>query len=541
MSTAPGSFFWLVAHDVRLNWRRFAGMLGEAGKARPVVIATVAIVVSHLLAWPVACWLAPIADQVMVEGTGRAGGVVNPVMAGTLSSIVISMFCWMIAQSLFGTMRALYDRGDLDLLMGSPLSASRIFAAKAVAIVGSTIGSLAVLLLPLVNAGAISGQPRWLAAYPLLLSLGLMATAIALLLGMGLFFLLGARRARLVMQLTGAAIGGGFVLAAQIVLMLPDELQARVVAWLSARGSEGSVMSAILGIPVAAALGRPAAMAIMLVTGGLLFALAVALLSDRFAKASLAASGIGSERAMASGQRTARFRSRPGPALRRKEWRLLLRDPGLFAQVSLQIIYTLPLTLVLLKSGTISVGLAVSPSLVVITAQVAASLAWITVSGEDAPELIATAPMAPNAVDRAKLMAIAVPVLIMLAIPAAALAFVSPWAAVVAMALAAGASASTALLNIWHPMPGNRRGMLRRHSQSKVLALVEHIIAVLWAVAAVLALLGLKLFAVPIILACCVLAIASPMRGRFEALRGRFLQRSRIRTAITQAPAAPGA
>ncbi|MFM9942927.1 MAG: hypothetical protein ACKVP7_25935 [Hyphomicrobiaceae bacterium] len=521
MSPAPGSFLWLISHDVALNWRRFAGMLGAVGNARPWLIVVAAVVVSHLLAWPVARWLEPVLAGALVQASG----------AGLLSSVVICLFSWMIAQSLFGAMRTLYDRGDLDLLMGSPLPGHRVFAAKAVAIVASTLGSIAVLVLPLANMGALLGRPTWLAVYPTLLALGLFATAIALLVAIGLFFMLGARRARLVMQLSAAAIGGGFVLAAQIVILLPASLQDRVLVWLAAATAQGSALSTILSLPVHAAMGDLASMAVLLIMGALLFALAIALLSQHFAAASLAAAGAASLEKKASRWRDGRFRTGPGASLRRKEWRLLLRDPGLFAQVSLQVIYTIPLVIVLLKSGSLPVGVAVAPSLVVILAQIAASLAWITVSGEDAPELIASAPVAPAAVDRAKLLAIAAPVLALATLPVLALALVSPVASLVGLIMAAGACVSTALLNLWHPMPGNRRGMLRRHSQSKLLALIEHIIAVLWAVATVLVLLGTLWFLAPVMLACGVLALSVPASGaklRRAAMRLRSLKSSPV-------------
>lgn len=517
MSPAPGSFLWLLCNDVRLNWRRFAGMLGRAGRAGPWLIAAAAIIVSHLIAWPVAKWLGPVVDR-WPQGQGGASG--PAAMAGLLAG----MFCWMVAQSLFGTMRTLYDRGDLDLLMGSPLPATNIFGSKALAIVLSTIGSVAVLVLPLANMGALTGRPQWLAAYPTLLAFSLIATAIALLLAIGLFFQLGARRARLVMQLAGAAIGGGLVLAGQIVLLLPDRLQSAVLVWIAGLGASAGPWTVVVSVPVAAARGDVAAIITLLAVAAALFAIAVVLLSERFARASLAAAGAGSEPSTRAA-RQRHFRTGPAPALRRKEWRLLLRDPGLFAQVSLQIIYTIPLMIVLLKSGTISAGIAIAPSLVVIVAQVAASLAWISVSGEDAPELLASAPIAPQAIDRAKLTAIAAPVLALLALATVPLALISPMAAAAAILFASGASISTALLNIWHPMPGNRRGMLRRHSQSKVLALMEHIIAVLWAVATVLLLLETLLFPLPIALACGVLALAAPGRPDWIARARRAIQR----------------
>lgn len=496
----PGSFKWLVANEVRLNWRRFAGMLGQAGKVPPLAIAALAGVIAHVLAWPVVAALGPIAD-----GTARSGADAWP-----LAGILLAVFCWMIAQSLFGAIRTLYDRGDLDLLLGSPLPAVRIFAAKSLSIAASTVGSIAVLVLPVANMGVVTGRPQWLAIYPVLVSLGLLATAVAVFTAISLFFLFGARRARLVMQLIGAAIGGGFVLIVQVVLLLPDAMQNTVTGVLAASMAPGSRLAAVIGIPVAATLGDMSANFVMLVLAVACFGGAVFLLSEPFAKASLAASGQGAVQVQLCSRRRKGFKSRPGPALRRKEWRLLMRDPGLFAQISLQIIYTLPMVLVLVKSNTVPMVVAIVPSIVVIVAQVAASLAWITVSGEDAPELIATAPVNAAAVDASKFSAIAIPIAGLLAIPVAALALVSIRAAVITAGLAIGASLSTALLNIWHPMPGNRRGMLRRHSQSKLMALIEHIIAMMWAAAAVLAFVAGGLSVMPIVVACAILMLAVP-------------------------------
>jgi len=121
MTMQPGSFPWLLAHDVRLNLRRFIGMLGGASVGTLATALIAVGVVVHLLAWPVVSWLSP---QVFAAGTTPA----------PLVMFAICTFTWMIAQSLFGASRALYDRGDLDLLLGSPLSVSRVFAAKAAAI-----------------------------------------------------------------------------------------------------------------------------------------------------------------------------------------------------------------------------------------------------------------------------------------------------------------------------------------------------------------------------------------------------------------------
>ena len=50
--------------------------------------------------------------------------------------------------------------------------------------------------------------------------------------------------------------------------------------------------------------------------------------------------------------------------------------------------------------------------------------------------------------------------------------------------LGAGAIASSALVNLWRQAPSRRGLALRRHSQSKLVGLMEHLVSILWAVAA---------------------------------------------------------
>jgi ABC-2 type transport system permease protein len=492
MKPAPGSFLWLVVHDVRLNWRRFADMLGGASTRRLFGLLACGVLALHLAAWP--------AVLIIGQHVRGADAGVTP-----LAIAVLCIFTWMIAQGLFSTTRTLFDRGDLDLLLGAPLPTARILAAKATAIAASTLSSIALLVLPLANIGAVLGEPAWLAAYPTLVALALMATALGLGLSITLFFLVGPRRARTYTQLAGALIAGGFVLGAQAVAVLPEAMRAEIVRLLE-RAAAGTGLRDLVFLPVHAMQGDGRAVTALVFLAGLLFALAVNVLANRFAAAALAAAGApaGRERAR-DADRSLRFSAGLGRNLRRKEWRLLARDPSLFAQLGLQIIYTVPIAVVLLRSEALPTALALAPTIVVIAAQVSASLSWIMVSGEDAPELMATAPVTAAEVDRIKLTAVGLPVLVIIALPLAGLALVSWPIAVLSALFAAAGAASTALLNFWHPMPGNRRGMLRRHSQSKLIALVEHALAIFWAIAIVLALAGSPIALLPVALVASIL------------------------------------
>jgi ABC-2 type transport system permease protein len=213
--------------------------------------------------------------------------------------------------------------------------------------------------------------------------------------------------------------------------------------------------------------------------------------------------------------------------LRVKERRLLIRDPWLMSQIALQIVYTLPVSVILWRNGgaTGSVGVAFAPSIVVIAAQLAGSLSWLALSGEDAPEFLATAPVTRGEIERRKIEAIALPVVVLLALPLAGLALASPRSALLAALFALGAGVSTAFLNLWRQAPARRTMVLRRHSQSKLVGLIEHLLSILWAVGAVIAIIGSWTAVAPLAVAGVVLWLNRRRTARVPRRRraGEFM------------------
>jgi ABC-2 type transport system permease protein len=297
--------------------------------------------------------------------------------------------------------------------------------------------------------------------------------------------------------------------------MLPTALRS---AFLAALAPPSAVAlndpRSLLWLPALAASGDGKALILWSLAGLAFFSLAALRFGRRFAAASILSAGAPSARTSDKRKRT--FRASLGATLRAKERRLLIRDPWLMSQIALQVVYTLPVSVILWRNGGVtgSAGIAFAPSIVVIAAQLAGSLAWLALSGEDAPEFLATAPVTRGEIERRKIEAIALPILVLLALPLTGLALASPLSALLAALFALGAGVSTALLNLWRQAPARRTMVLRRHSQSKLVGLIEHLLSILWAVGAVIAIIGSWTAIVPIAMAGAVLWLNRPRAAR---------------------------
>lgn len=507
----PGSVLWLAAHDARLGARRFNDMFKGLAPRKRLAVLAVAFLALHAIAWPIATSL-----RAALAVPDERGLVVWGIAAALAFAV-----SWMTAQSLLGATRTIYIRSDLELLLSAPLPAGRILAARLISMSAENLASAGVFLLPIANAGALQGELGWLGLYPTLVAFAAAAAAAGIALALALLRLVGPRLMRTVAQVFATLIGATVALGIQAAAIMPSDIRQTLLG--SMRSGEGSVpgASAVFAdqapwLPIDAAFGGLHSIAILLGLG-LAATLAVAfLLGERFTAAALMSAGMTAVRRSHKTRRTKRFRAGLAAAVRQKEWRLLKRDPWIVGQLFLQILYTVPVAFILWRSGVGNgdPSIALAPSLCIIAAQVSASLAWIAISGEDAPEFMAAAPVSRGFVDACKLQVIGMIVGTLLAVPLLALAWVSPGGALATAAFCAVAGASAALLNLWHPTDGRRRAFMRRHAQSKLIGLLEHAMALLWAVTAAMALIGSVLAVVPAALALGTLYVGWRWLGR---------------------------
>jgi ABC-2 type transport system permease protein len=224
-------------------------------------------------------------------------------------------------------------------------------------------------------------------------------------------------------------------------------------------------------IPARAFTGDLVALAIWAVVVAVLFPLGVYIFSRRFVSDAAAASAMGQRKRVAD-RRVAEVRGGLMQTVVRKELRLLVRDPLLLSQIGLQLIYFLPLAFLLFRpGGGVELNMAaIAAALTLLSSTLAASLIWITVSAEDAPDLLISAPVRASVIDRAKLVAAVGPVWTLMAIPLVLVAARDPWAGGWAIGGVAAASLCAALVGLWRRVPGSRREFARRRGKGGVIA-----------------------------------------------------------------------
>ena len=499
----PGSIPWLLANELRLSYRA-----RSKGKKTLYIVAAVFAGLTLVVGLPLALFLRhlPLRE--------------TPGVLLTLDAILLVVFTLILSQTLTMATIGFFERGDLDLLLSSPLPPRRVLTVRAVGIAVAPLLWFASLITIVVLPAALVGQPRWLTAYPVLIALALLASTAGMGLAMALFGLIGARRTRVFGQLLAAVIGAAFFLIGQARNLLPDhgsKLFGDMMRW-----ADGGAMQpgAPLTWPAMALLGHPLPLLALLAGSGLLFAAVVLTLGRRFAAHAGMAAGaaVGPARATARRTSPSGFQGGLWAALMRKELRLLLRDPTLLSQVLLRVLYVLPLGFGVVRAGASArhgdeflgaqqlFGLAAA--VVFVAGQLAGSLAWITICAEDAPELLACAPVEGAKVRWAKLAAAMVPVAVLLGPLLLALAWFSPWVGFCAAAGTAAAAISSGLVNLWFEKPAVRTAFRGRRTGSILVGVMEALLGLGWGGSAGIAAAGSPLALIPMIITAGLLALA---------------------------------
>jgi ABC-2 type transport system permease protein len=456
-----------------------------------------------------------------------AGTRIGPDLAAmvVVSGIMVMLWSLMLSYAMELVTRVFYSPSDLDLILTSPVSPRKIFSVR-IGRIAVEVALLAMLLAaPSIDVLALLGGARWLVAYGVVAAMGAVAAALAVALTVALFRTIGAKRTRLIAQIVAAVIGAAFVIGLQIAAIFSygslslGQLQS---AWLIAHVPD---IGSPVWWPARAVLGEPVPLLLVAVISIGLLGAAIPLFAGRFGDHVVAAAGV-SQTVVRQRRWPKTFRrSSASRMLRHKEWKLLARDPWLMSQTLMQILYLLPPALFLWRifhSRTDDAYVLLVPMAVMAAGHLGGGLAWLSISGEDAPDLIATAPISAQRIVWAKIEAVMGAIAFIFAPLVALLAFASVRPALVAGMGVLVAAAAATLIQLCLRTQARRSQFRHRHlSSSRIATFAEAFSSISWAATAALAAAGNRLVLLPAIIAisilCGVRLIGEPVTQAYAA------------------------
>ena len=472
---------WFARHELRLAWREWLAMMtaGRRGRKRAAIIGLIVFAaIMHLPAYAV---------------IGRFADLQAPLDKSSLivmTATILLAWALMLSQAIESVTRVFYARADLDLIMSSPVRLANIFSVRIAAIALSVTAMALLLSTPFVDVLVFGGGARWFFAFGVVVAIGLSASAMAIAVTVLLFRLIGPSRTRLVAQILAAIIGAGFVIALQVAAILSYGTLSRFAVLTSdAAAAFAPDADSIVWWPARAARGDGEALLLLLAGGLMLLGAVMAMFSPRFADTAVSVSANTAPGLQASRIRNFRVGSRQ-QTLRRKDFVLLRRDPWLVSQTLMQLLYLVPPALMLWRSfadSKLAIVL-VTPVIVMAAGQLAGGLAWLTISGEDAADLVATAPLPSSRVIRAKIEVALIAIAVIFAPLVLALVFASPLQAAVTAAGVIIAAASATAIQLWFRVQARRSQFRRRQTSSRLATFAEAFSSIGWAATSALVL-----------------------------------------------------
>jgi ABC-2 type transport system permease protein len=478
MISSPNSFVLLLRNEFRLYLR------GGIAKGASLVFLIITQVMLHLVALSIA-WTNSNRALPSTQGTTLV------MLAGGL----LAMFMLMTSRSLAGGVQALYTRGDLDLLLSSPVDRRAVLGVRMGAIALTVALETALLVWPFANVFVLFGHFAWFKAYILVPAMAMLATSIALALTLLSFRTLGPRRTRIAVQILAVAVGMGIMLALYLPRMLgagpaPGTGRSRGADPFSAgmdtlMRTSGDYRELLVTPAQWVMQGFVPTVAFLLASTGLL-ALTIHLAGDRIVSAMTAIAGGGRKsRTVAAAASAPQFHHGFRTVIVLKELKLIVRDPYLIAQLLQQGLFALPAAFALWSAGRTSGMPMPWLTLIIVAAALAGPLAWITITAEDAPDLLASAPVSRAALTRAKIEAALLPVLPFCILPLPFLLRTHPWFAFCTTFCATGAALCAAVINMRNPVATRRDSFKQRHKGNGGRGFLEVVSLLFWVGAAI--------------------------------------------------------
>jgi ABC-2 type transport system permease protein len=478
---AVGSLPWLIRNEMRLSWR------ATTAKIKPWMIGLLVVLGLAIVIVPMLFFAGDVRGKLAFNGA-------PPTWAVVLAQVFLLVsFTFMLSSTITSSVEALFERGDLDLLVSSPLDSKVIFASRALSVALKTFLSSLVLSLLIVIAGIFLGIWQLLGLMLALIALSFIATAFGMLVTLGLVRTIGARRTKTVAQVLSAVVGAAIYLASQSFRFLGNSsTTSGITGWL-VRLFRGNVdTSSFWWFPAKAVFLDPISLMLMLVIGVIVLWFTTNLVHNTFILGTQTATTGGGKRLASSPSNSrgkpVKFASGLTRIVMNKEWRLIARDPYLISQLGLQMLYLLPAFFVFWQPsstkfsvfGSSFASYAVNIFIVLLSGTLISRLTQIIVAGEEAPELLAMSPAGGENLRWIKFAGVLIPTILLFS-PLLVLIVVRNMHPLVGLLAFFGTVLSLGILQVWNAKIQPRADLMKRGGRGDFLTgLIQGLVTLAW-------------------------------------------------------------
>jgi len=512
----PGSILWLARHQIRLSWR-----LGRLGKKMPSWLKPVfTILFVAFLSFSMGYGIAKIFEA--------AAGDYKQI-SSLAGAVILTLMISGISMNLMGSFMTITEKGDLDLLLSSPIPPHRFVAARLISSAWRGFCIYAGFATIFFGASIVMISPMFASIYVVVAGFAILDAALTYMIARQAllwFGLRNGRRATITLGAVGVMIG---LIGYQMVsssgslgrlAAKADDPNASLVVlhdWIVGLTSNLSWLGGTI-------LGDWQGALVFLVAGAVVSAGVLHFAGKRYDQDVAFLNGQNDHAPHKARKAHAQQFRRPALVMVfHKEWLSLTRDPLFVSQLIVPLFTMVPflgfvwnaLTNPEDQSEMAPVMGAMFAAITVFNVtMLTSSLAWLTASVEEARDLLQASPLDPKIILQGKVLAASGPALIELFIVAALVAWAWPVAALTILVMGTATCAGACVIEFSRPRPTKRPKMTQRPDRSLVTVLFGLGLGILWACAAGLAAAKITWWLLPAALAITISYVAWATRPR---------------------------
>jgi ABC-2 type transport system permease protein len=444
-------------------------------------------------------------------------------------AVILTLMISGISMNLMGSFMTITEKGDLDLLLSSPIPPHRFVAARLISSAWRGFCIYAGFATIFFGASIVMISPMFASIYVVVAGFAILDAALTYMIARQALLWFGLRNGRRVTITLGAVgvmvglIGYQMVSSSGSLGRLAakeDDPNASLVVlhdWIVELTSNLSWLGGTI-------LGDWLGALVFLVAGALVSAAVLHFAGKRYDQDVAFLNGQNDHAPHKARKAHAQQFRRPALVMVfHKEWLSLTRDPLFVSQLIVPLFTMVPFLGFVWSAMTNPeeqsemapvMGAMFAAITVFNVTMLTSSLAWLTASVEEARDLLQASPLDPKIILQGKVLAASGPAIIELLLVAALVAWAWPVAALTILVMGIATCAGACVIEFSRPRPTKRPKMTQRPDRSLVTVLFGLGLGILWACAAGLAAANIGWWLLPAALAITISYMAWATRPR---------------------------